>query len=91
MSSLNVQLVAADRQVWEGEAAAVYARTEDGEIGILPGHQPLMSVLAAGDMHIEPAGGGREDVHTDGGFISVDHDSVTILADTVEAAGLGKN
>lgn len=90
MSSLKVQLVAADRLVWEGEASAVYARTADGEIGILPGHQPLMSILAEGDVHIESSRG-RESASTPGGFISVDHDVVTILADAVEAAGLTKN
>ena len=90
MSSLNVQLVAADHLVWEGEASAVYARTADGEIGILPGHQPLMSIFAEGELHIEFAGG-RESVTTDGGFLSVDHNKVTILADAVEAAGLAKS
>ena len=42
MSTLQVELVAADRKVWEGEAAMVQARTIDGELGILPGHTPLL-------------------------------------------------
>ena len=48
-----------------------------------------MSILAEGELHIEFAGG-RESVTTDGGFLSVDHNKVTILADSVEAAGLAK-
>lgn len=84
MSNLDVQLVAADRQVWQGEANGVYARTVDGEIGILPGHQPLMSLLAAGEVRIEPASGAQQTLTVDGGFISVDHDAVTIVVDSVE-------
>ena len=50
MSNLNVKFVAADREVWEGEASRLIARTTEGEIGILPGHQPLLSVLIEGDV-----------------------------------------
>ena len=50
MSTLNVKFVAADREVWEGEASRLIARTTEGEIGILPGHQPILSVLVEGDV-----------------------------------------
>ena len=53
MSSLQVELVAADRKVWEGEARMVSARTVDGELGILPGHTPLLGVLVEGDVRIQ--------------------------------------
>jgi F-type H+-transporting ATPase subunit epsilon len=43
VSSLQVELVAADRKVWEGEASQVSARSIEGDLGILPGHQPLRS------------------------------------------------
>ena len=57
MSSLQVELVAADRQVWAGEASQVIARTVDGELGILPGHTPLLGVLVEGDVRISPTSG----------------------------------
>ena len=88
MSNLDVQLVAADRQVWQGEANGVYARTVDGEIGILPGHQPILYVLVEGDVVVVPAQGERRTVKIDGGFLSVDKDVVTVVAQHVEMAGV---
>lgn len=79
---LQVELVSADRQVWSGEASIVVARTVDGDIGILPGHAPVLAVLSAGDIKIQPAAGEADVIaHTDGGFFSVEHDRVTIVAD----------
>lgn len=85
--ALTVELVAADRKVWEGEATQVSARSIDGDLGVLPGHQPLLCVLAEGEIRINADGGWRS-AHVDGGFMSVDHDRVTIVADTVDASGL---
>ena len=89
MSQLQVELVAADRKVWEGEARQVSARSIDGELGILPGHTPILGVLVEGDIKIHSEGGVRT-VTIDGGFLSVDHDRVTILAEAVDASGLTK-
>ena len=52
VSELHVELVAADRKVWEGEAREVIARTMEGELGILPGHTPLLGILVEGDVRI---------------------------------------
>lgn len=82
MSALNVELVAADRKVWSGEARMVRARSIDGEIGIMPGHTPLLGVLVEGDVVITTDSGERT-ASVDGGFLSVDHDTVTIVAETV--------
>lgn len=87
MSALQVELVAADRMVWQGEANFVRARSIDGELGILPGHTPLLGVLVEGDVTIE-TGGNRQSVTIDSGFLSVDHDRVTIVAAQVDASGL---
>jgi len=79
--ALTVELVAADQKVWSGEASNVVARTTDGEIGILPGHAPLLGVLVEGEVRIH--GEGEQVVaQVDGGFLSVDHDRVTIVAET---------
>ena len=84
MSNLQVELVAADRKVWEGEAEMVQARTIDGELGILPGHSPLLGVLVEGEVRIKT--GGNDAVATvDGGFLSVDRDKV-IVAEAVDAS-----
>lgn len=85
MSSLNVELVAADRKVWSGEASMVRARSTEGEIGILPGHTPLLGVLVEGDVVIQTEGG-EQTATIDGGFLSVDSDTVTIVAETVQTS-----
>ncbi len=87
MAPLNVELVAADRKVWEGEASQVSARSIDGELGVLPGHQPTLVVLAEGEVRII-GGGWWQKAAIDGGFMSVDHDRVVIVADTVDASGM---
>lgn len=89
MSSLKVELVAADRKVWEGEAAQVGARSTDGEIGILPGHQPLLAVLVEGDVRIHREGG-VSTARIDSGFLSVNHDVVTIVAEQVDATQMSR-
>lgn len=82
--ALQVELVAADRQVWSGEASMVRARTADGEIGIMPGHEPLLAVLQTGEVKIIGSGSEGITAQVDGGFFSVDHDRVTIVAEEVE-------
>jgi F-type H+-transporting ATPase subunit epsilon len=87
MAALTVELVAADRKVWEGEASQVSARSIDGELGVLPGHQPTLVVLAEGEVRIN-AGGSWRKARIDGGFMSVDHDRVVIVSDTVDASDM---
>lgn len=81
MAELEVEIVAADHHVWAGAAKMVKAATTDGEIGILPGHSPLLAILAAGELAIEPVSGSRLHVSVDGGFFSVDNNRVVIVAD----------
>ncbi len=87
MSPLSVEIVAADRKVWDGEATMVAARSIDGDLGILPGHTPVLGVLVAGDVRIT-TGSGSATASIDSGFLSVDHDRVTIVADRVDAEEL---
>ncbi len=79
---LEVTLVAADRRVWSGEASRVIARTVEGDIGILGGHAPLLAVLAPGEIRIVPTGGADVVANLDGGFLSVEHDRVTVVSDS---------
>lgn len=80
---ITVELVAADRVVWSGEASTISARTVDGDLGILPGHAPLLSLLAPSAVEIKPTDGAVVTAEVDGGFISVAHDHVSILAEHV--------
>jgi F-type H+-transporting ATPase subunit epsilon len=84
MAELEVEIVAADHFVWSGAASLVKARTSDGEIGVMPGHTPVLAVLAGGDLEIQPVQGSRIVVQADGGFFSVDKDRVVIVADNAQ-------
>ncbi|WP_026534983.1 F0F1 ATP synthase subunit epsilon [Arthrobacter sp. H14] len=86
MAELEVEIVAADHFVWSGAATMVKGRTTDGEIGILPGHSPVLAVLAEGELAIEPVSGSRISVQVDGGFFSVDSNRVVIVADNAKVA-----
>jgi F-type H+-transporting ATPase subunit epsilon len=82
---LNVEVVAVESKVWSGEATAVYARTTEGELGVLPGHQPLLGELQIGSQVRIQTGGTEHTWQIEGGFLSVTTDGVTILAETAEA------
>ena len=86
--ALHVELVSVEREVWSGEASMVVARTTEGEIGVLPGHAPLLGQLAEGyDVRIQQASGGELAVTVSGGFLSVTDEGVTILAESATLPG----
>ena len=86
--ALHVDLVSVEREVWSGEADMVLARTTEGEIGILPGHAPLLGQLAEGhDVTIRRGGGGDLVIGVSGGFLSVTDAGVTILAEAATLPG----
>lgn len=78
---LQVELVSADRKVWSGEASMVIARTVEGDMGVLPGHAPVLAVLASGEIRVTPTSGETLTVTAEGGFLSVEHDRVTVVSD----------
>jgi len=80
---LNVSLVAADRKVWQGTAEMVVARTTEGDTGVLPGHQPILSILAPSVVTVRGTDEGTKEVVVSGGFLSVARDDVSILAESV--------
>ncbi|GAB3196459.1 F0F1 ATP synthase subunit epsilon [Nocardioides hungaricus] len=79
-SHLHVELVAADRTVWSGEAEMVIARTTEGDVGILRGHAPLLSVLTDAVVEISTVEDGVVVAAVDGGFLSVAGDRVSVLS-----------
>ncbi|MBO0922377.1 F0F1 ATP synthase subunit epsilon [Cellulomonas sp. zg-ZUI222] len=87
MAQLEVDVVAADGKVWSGTARLVSAPAADGDIGILAGHTPILSVLRPGAVRVVPAGGGAPlSWDVDGGFLSVDSDLVTVVVDSVSGS-----
>jgi F-type H+-transporting ATPase subunit epsilon len=84
VAELTVSVVAADREVWSGVAKQIVARTTEGEIGILPGHEPLLGILGAGEVRITPTEGSVVTARAEDGFLSVENDTVTIVAGAAE-------
>jgi F-type H+-transporting ATPase subunit epsilon len=85
VATLQVELVAVERKIWSGEATMVIARTTEGELGVLPGHAPLLGELAGGGVvTIRTESGEDVVVAAHGGFLSVTERGVSILAETAE-------
>lgn len=78
-------MVSVERSLFEGEADFILARGQEGELGILPGHAPLITTLKPGELVIRH-GGGSESLFVGGGYLEVLPDRVTVLADVAERA-----
>lgn len=81
--TLQIELVAADRVVWSGEATEVIARTAEGDLGVLTGHAPLLSLLVPGVVEIHPVEGDIVRGAVAEGFMSVAADRVSILSEEI--------
>jgi F-type H+-transporting ATPase subunit epsilon len=80
---MQVDIVAPDRPLYSGEADEVYARSQDGEIGILPGHQPALLALAENTPVRVKTGGQEERFDITGGFLEFRDNRLTVLAEGV--------
>jgi len=84
MAQLQVSVVSADREVWTGVARQVVARTTVGEIGLLAGHEPVLGILAGGEVRITTPEGELITARAEDGFLSLQNDIVTIVAGEAE-------
>lgn len=82
MSTIHVDVVSAEASIFSGEAKFVALPGEAGELGILPGHIPLITRIKPGAVRIEKADGGEEFVFVAGGILEVQPDAITVLSDT---------
>jgi len=86
-NQLHVQVVAVEERIWTGDAEMLVARTTEGEIGILPGHSPLLGLLKEpSQVRVKLAGGEQMTYDVTGGFLSVDAEGVTVLAESATPA-----
>lgn len=87
MAEMSVQLVAVERRLWSGAATAISAQTTEGEIGILPNHEPLLGQLIEGGVvRITTTDGEVVTAAVHGGFLSVTAEEVSVLAESAELA-----
>ena len=80
-----LRVVSVERSLFEGDVDFVLANGADGELGILPHHAPLMTILKPGPLKIRH-GGKEELLFVGGGFLEVLPERVTVLADVAEHA-----
>ena len=83
---LHVAVVSAERALWSGEAKSLVAKTPEGDIGILPGHEPVLALLVESPLRIEEPDGSKVLVAVHGGFFSVSGDEVNVIAEVAELA-----
>lgn len=78
-NQMHVNIVAADHEVWSGDAQLVIAKTVVGEIGLMPGHEPMLAILGAGEIRVS-GGGADVTAKTEmGGFLSMENNQVTVV------------
>ena len=82
----HLDIVSAEREIFSGIVEMVVATGELGEIGITPGHAPLLTVLKPGEIRLTLPGGVEEVYYVSGGMLEVQPYYVTVLADAVERA-----
>lgn len=88
MAEMTVELVSVERLLWSGQATAVFTRTTEGEIGILPRHVPLLGELVPDCVvRIDRTDGDALWAAVQGGFLSVTGERVSILAETAQFGG----
>ncbi len=86
MASIQVDIVSAEQAIFSGEAKMVFAPALLGELGIAPGHTPLVTQLAPGEVRIKQADGGEKGFYVSGGMLEVQPKVVTVLSDTAMRA-----
>ena len=80
----TLEIVTPERLAWKGEASALVLPTIDGEVGILPKHEPYVTVLGAGEGRITALDGSIEYIAIIGGFVQVRPDRVVVLAESAD-------
>jgi len=82
MSTIQVEIVSAEEQIWSGKGTMVFAPGIMGELGIAPRHTPLITQLKPGDVRVQTEEGKEEFFFISGGLLEIQPDIVTVLSDT---------
>jgi F-type H+-transporting ATPase subunit epsilon len=85
-TTIHVDIVSAEGQIFSGEASMVFAPGSQGELGIAPRHAPLLTTLKAGEVRVQSAGAEEQVFYVGGGVMEVQPHQVTVLADTAARA-----
>ncbi len=82
----QLDIVSAEKEIFSGLVEMVVASAELGEIGIVPGHAPLLTLLRPGEIRVTLPGGHKELFYVSGGMLEIQPHQVTVLADAAERA-----
>jgi F-type H+-transporting ATPase subunit epsilon len=85
-TTIKVDIVSAEKEIFSGEVEMVFAPAAMGEVGIAPGHTPMVTSLAAGEVRIKHTDGSEESFYVSGGMLEVQPKVVTVLSDTAQRA-----
>ena len=89
MSTIEVEIVSAEEEIWRGVGTMVFAPAEMGDVGIAPQHAPLITRLKPGEVRVQQENGEEQFFFVSGGMLEVQPDLVTVLSDTaIRAADL---
>ena len=78
---LRVQVISPERVLFDGEASSLVAPAHDGQVGILAGHAPMMTLLGRGALRLEGGGAGARSFAVEGGFLQVVDDQVRVVTE----------
>ena len=91
-STIHVDIVSAEGEIFSGAASMVFAPGSQGELGIAPRHAPLLTLLKAGEVRVQTPDGAEQHFFVGGGALEVQPNKVTVLADTaLRAKDLDEN
>lgn len=85
-STIHIDIVSAEREIFSGEASMIFAPAKLGELGIAPGHTPLITQLGPGEIRVQDANGHEEAFYVSGGMLEIQPTIVTVLSDTASRA-----
>lgn len=85
--TLHVTIITPARAVFDADARAVTVPAFDGELGVLPGHAPLLALMGTGELRVTTVTGAIEKIAVRGGFLQVAGNKVTVLTPESVAAG----
>ena len=85
-NTIHVDIVSAEGEIFTGEAKMVFLPAAEGELGVAPRHAPLLALLKAGEVRVQPIEGAELSFYVGGGALEIQPNKVTVLADTAARA-----
>jgi F-type H+-transporting ATPase subunit epsilon len=86
MNTIDVDIVSAEGEIFSGPAKMVFLPAIEGDIGVAPRHAPLLTLLRAGEVRVQPPEGEEQSFYVGGGALEIQPKKVTVLADTAARA-----